>query len=100
MWVIVNETEMAPMEGVKAQAKFMARCDKALATNVLAIEQSLLYLTGTDPTDPVVVWKALANQFQCKTWVNKLELKQRLLFMRLVKGNSVQDHNQVHDRDM
>ena len=55
---------MAPMEGAEAQAKFMARCDKALATIVLVIERSLLYLTDTDPTDPVVVWKALTDQFQ------------------------------------
>ena len=56
LWGIVNEMETAPIEGVEAQAKFTARCDKALATIVLAIEPSLLYLIGTTPTDPVVVW--------------------------------------------
>ena len=60
--------ETVPTEGAEAQAKFAARRDKALVTIMLAIEPSLLYLTGSDPTDPVVVWKAPADQFQCKTW--------------------------------
>ena len=59
---------------------------------MLAIEPSLLYLTGANPTDPVVVWKVLADQFQRKTWANKLELKRKLLSMRLTEGGSVQDH--------
>ena len=92
LWGIVNETETAPTEGAEAQAKFVARRDKALATIVLAIEPSLLYLTGSDPTDPVVVWKALADQFQRKTWANKLELKRKLFSMRLAEGGAVQDH--------
>ena len=92
LWGCVNETETVPMEGVEAQANFAARHDKALATIVLAIMPSLLYLTGADPTDPVVVWKALTDQFQRKTWVNKLDLKQKLFSMRLREGGSVQDH--------
>ena len=67
--------EMMPIEGAETQVKQTARHDKALATIALATEPSLLYLTGTDPIDPVVVWKALANQFQCKTWANELKLK-------------------------
>ena len=45
-----------------------------LATIVLAVETSLLYLIG-DPEDPVAVWQKLQNQFQKKTWVNKLALQ-------------------------
>ena len=51
-----------------------------------------MYLIAIDPTDPVVVWKALADQFQCKTWANKLELKRKLFSMRLAEGGLVQDH--------
>ena len=40
----------------------------------------------------MVVWKALADQFQRKTWANKLELKRKLFSMRLAEGGSVQDH--------
>ena len=91
-----NETE-----GVEQQAKFEGRKDKALAIIVLAVETSLLYLIGADPTDPVVVWKALANQFQRKTWANKLELKRKLFSMRLAeaRGLSTSPHK-VIDRDM
>ena len=83
---------MAPTEGAEQQAAFAARKDKALAIIVLAVEPSLLYVIGADPTDPVVVWKALADQFQRKTWANKLELKRKLFSMRLAEGGSVQGH--------
>ena len=92
LWGIVSGTEMAPTEGTEQQAKFAARKDKALAIIVLAVEPSLLYLIGADPTDPVVVWKTLADQFQRKTWANKLELKRKLFSMRLAEGDSMQDH--------
>ena len=92
LWGVANEMEMVPMEGAEAQAKFAARHDKALVTIALAIEPTLLYLTGTNLTDPVVVWKALADQFQHKTWATKLELKWKLFPMRLAEGYSVQDH--------
>ena len=92
LWGIVNKTEVAPAEGAEQQARFTARRDKALATIVLAVEPTLLYLIGTDPTDPVVVWKALADQFQRKTWANKLGLKRKLFSLRLADGGSVQHH--------
>lgn len=81
VWSIVNGTETEPEGNAERKAKFAARRDKALATIVLAMEPSLLYLVGPDPTDPVVVWRALADQFQHKTWANKLELKRKLFFL-------------------
>ena len=93
LWGIVKGTETAPTERAVKQAAFAARKDKALATIVLAVEPSLLYLIGTDPMDPVVVWKALADQFQHKTWANKLELKRKLFSLMLAEGGSVQEHN-------
>ena len=92
LWNIVNGTETVPDEGAERQAKFAARRDKALAIIVLAIEPSLLYLVGADPTNSVVVWRILADQFQRKTWANKLELKQKLFSMQLAEGGSVQEH--------
>ncbi len=52
-------------------------------------------VVGADPTDPIVVWKVLANQYQRKTWANKLELKRKrkLFSMRLAEGGSVQESN-------
>ena len=60
LWGIVSETEHAPgnEEVADRQAKFVARRDHALATIVLAVEPSLLYLLG-NLEYPVVVWKKL-----------------------------------------
>ena len=42
--------------------------------------------------DPLVVWQKLQNQFQKKTWANKLALQCRLHSLQLKDGESVQDH--------
>ena len=92
LWSIVNGTEAIPDEGdADARAKFVTRRDRALALIVLSVEPSLLYLLG-DPEDPVVVWKKLSDQFQKKTWANKLELRRRLYSLKLREGDSVQEH--------
>ena len=57
----------------------------------LSVDLTLLYLLG-DPEDPVTVWKKLSDQFQKKTWANKLELRKRLYSLRLKEGGSVQEH--------
>ena len=67
---IVSRTETEPTEGGDRRSNFLARRDRALATIVLAVELSLLYLIG----DLVAVWQKLQNQFQKKTWANKLAL--------------------------
>ena len=92
LWSIVNGTETIPEEReAEKRAKFMTRRDRALALIVLSIEPSLLYLLG-DPEDPVVVWKKLSDQFQKKTWANKLGLRRRLYSLKLKEGESVQEH--------
>ena len=50
-----------------------------------------MYLIG-DPEDPVAVWKKLQDQFQKKTWANKLALRCRLHALQLKEGESVQEH--------
>lgn len=95
LWAIVSGKEVEPAESEEARAKFAARRDKALATIVLAMEPRLLYLVGNDPTDPVAVWRVLSEQFQRKTWANKLELKRRLFSLRLAEGGSVQEHIKI-----
>ena len=96
LWGIVTGTETEPRrpdqggdEGT--HKKFVVRRDKALAIIVLAVDPSLLYLIG-DPEDPKDVWKKLQDQFQRKTWANKLALKRRLYALRLEDGEPVQDH--------
>ena len=81
---------MAPEEEDR-RAKFMTKRDRALAIIVLSVEPSLLYLLG-NPEDPVAVWKKLADQFQKKTWANKLELRRKLYSLRLKDGDSVHAH--------
>ena len=90
---IVNETEQASGPDVPAdsQLKFVSRRDCALATIVLAVGPSLLYLLG-NPEDPIVVWKKLRDQFQKKTWANRLALRRKLHTLQLKDGESVRDH--------
>ena len=92
LWGIVNGTETPPdASQADNYAKFVIRRDRALAIIVLSVEPSLLYLLG-DPEDPVTVWKKLSDQFQKKTWSNKLELRQKLYSLHLKEGESVQQH--------
>lgn len=91
LWKIVSGEETAPQEGTDAHAKFITRRDRALATIVLSVAPSLLYLLG-DPTDPAAVWNKLSSQFQRKTWANRLALRRRLHSLKLKEGQSVQDH--------
>ena len=93
LWGIVAGTEQAPNEtaGADERAKFSARSDRALATVVLAVDPSLLYLIG-NPVDPKVVWQKLAGQFQKKTWANKLCLRKRLFTMKLSDAGTVREY--------
>ena len=75
LWVFVNGMEKIPDENDDdACHKYQMKRDRALATIVLAMNPSLLYLLGDDPQDPSVVWKKLSDQFQKRTWANKLDL--------------------------
>ena len=48
LWRIVTGEETAPTRGSESeQAKFASRRDRALATIVLTVDTSLLYLIGT-----------------------------------------------------
>ncbi len=91
-WGIVNGTERSPPEReAEKLAKFVARRDRALAIVVLSVNPTLLYLLG-DPEDLIAVWKKLSDQFQNKSWANKLELRRRLYSLRLKEGDPVQEH--------
>ncbi|CAB4025499.1 Hypothetical predicted protein [Paramuricea clavata] len=92
LWSIVSGTETAPASTeAEKYAKFVSRRDKPLAIIVLSVHPSLLYLLG-DPEDPVAVWKKLSDQFQKKSWANKLSLRLRLNNLRLKEGNSISSH--------
>ena len=92
LWNIVTGAEVAPPEEERDKhARYLAKRDRALAVIVLSVEPSLLYLLG-EPVNPQTVWEKLRNQFQKKTWANKLSLRRRLYSLRLKDGDSVQDH--------
>ena len=94
VWKIVEGTEVAPRptgDNQTAIAKFSDRRDKALSTIVLAVDPALLYLLG-DPQDPVEVWKKLSDQFQARTWANKLALRCQLHRLRLDENRPMQEH--------
>ena len=92
VWRIVEGTEVPPDEYDEVNfRKYNDRKDRALSTIVLAVETSLLYLLG-DPQDPQEVWNKLCDQFQRKTWANKLNLRRRLYSLRLKDDESVQNH--------
>lgn len=90
LWGIVNGSEAAPASGDNLE-KFATRRDRALAIVVLSLDTSILYLIG-DPTDPAQVWKKLEDQFQKKSWVNKLNLRRNLYSLKLHEGGSTHDH--------
>ena len=92
LWRIVTGEETAPVDGAAAErVKFASRRDRALATVVLSVDTSLLYLIG-NPEDPVVVWKKLADQFEKKTWATRLDLRRKLHALRLKDRDLAQDH--------
>ena len=93
VWNIVNGTEIVPdsRTEIGLHAKYLSRKDHALVMIVLSLELSLWYLIG-DLDDPGVVWKKLADQFQKKTWANKLALRRRLYSLKLKEGDSVHNH--------
>ena len=90
LWGIVSGMQTAP-EGADELDEFKVKRDKALATLVLAVEPSLLYLLG-EPKDPKTVWDILQGQFQKKTWANKLCLRRKLYRLKLGEGESVHEH--------
>ena len=56
----------------------------------IALSLSLFCLG--EPEDPLAVWKKLSDQFQKKTWANKLGLRRRLYSLKLKEGDAVQEH--------
>ena len=90
LWNIVNGTAAVPQNNAALQ-KYQLKKDRALAILVLAVQPSLLYLLG-DPQEPKVVWDKLADQFQKRSWANKLALRRRLYNLKLKENEPIQNH--------
>ena len=95
LWRIVTGNETTPTGTEAERAKFATRKDRALATIVLSVDTSLLYLVGGNPEDPVVVWKKLADQFEKKTWATRLDLRRKLHSAQLKDGDLAQAHIKI-----
>ena len=92
LWNIVSGIEPLPDEGnADARRNFLTRSDCALAIIVLAVDLSLFYLLG-DFKDPRAVWQKLEEQFQRKTWSNKLQLWRKLYALKLKEREPVNTH--------
>ena len=89
---IVSGMETAPSDTGEQDTKFLARRDRAPATIVLTVDLALLYNLLGEPDDPITVWKKLQDQFQKRSWANKLILQRHLHTLPLKDGNSVQEH--------
>jgi len=90
LWKIVTEEETSPVDE-RERAKLATRRDCALATVVLSVDSTILYLIR-DPEDSVVVWRKLVNQFEKKTWARRLDLRRKLHSLKLKEGDSAQPH--------
>ena len=75
--VVSGSETLAEGPSAGTRKKFEARRDRALAIIMLGVDPSLLYILG-NPEDPAVVWKKLEDQFQRKTWSNRLQLRRKL----------------------
>ena len=64
------------------------------ATIVLPVDPTLLllHLLGPDPENLAAFWKKLVDQFQKKTWANKLVFRRKLYNLKLKDGQSMQKH--------
>ena len=90
LWNIVWN-ENAP-ESQGEQAKYLLWRDCALATIVLSVDWTLLYLLGPDSENPVVVWRKLADEFQKKAFANRLVLWRKWYNLKLKDEQSIQKH--------
>ena len=63
--IVTSEETALTSSNESDWAKFASRQYRTLATIVLAVDTSLLYLIS-NPEDPTVIWKKLADQFERK----------------------------------
>jgi len=63
LWGIVDGKGNAPTREEEIP-KYALRRDRALATIVLSVEPTLLYLLGPEPENPAEVLKKLAGNFK------------------------------------
>ena len=92
LWGIVNENRSL---GGRCSCRYPQKvhCEKGQSTSYRCASRdpSLLYMLG-NRENPAAVWTPLEEQFQRKTWSNKLQLKRKLFSLKLKEGESVHQH--------
>ena len=78
LWNIVNETESVPTEA-NVYGKYLSWKDRALATIVLFVDPSLLYIIR-DPVDSTIIWKKLANQLSWEDLGKQINIEKEIVF--------------------
>ena len=93
LWGLVDGAEAEPAEGAAAcvLADYRKRSQKAFSVIALVVSSSQLYLV-TSCEQPGQAWKALRNNFEHDTLVNKLLLKKRYFRLEMKEGTSVEKH--------
>ena len=90
LWQVVEGTEVQPKEA-QAAAEFQKKSEKALATIVLGISTSKLYLT-TSCECPKNAWNVLKQHFERDSLANKLFLKKQYFRMEMRERTLIEDH--------
>ena len=95
LWQVVEGTEVQPKEA-QAAAEFQKKSEKALATIVLGISSSKLYLT-TSCECPKNAWNVLKQHFERDSLANKLFLKNQYFRMEMRQNfNSLETNEGAH----
>ena len=89
LWQVVEGTEVQPEEA-QAAAEFQKKSEKALATIVLGISTSKLYLT-TSCECPKNAWNVLKQHFERDSLANKLFLKKQYFRMEMRDRTLIED---------
>jgi hypothetical protein len=89
LWGIVDGSEVQPVEGVAALAKYKTKAAKVRNVLYQTMDDGILHLVMKSGLDtPKDQWDALVEHFDRPSLSNKLQLMQRLLNLRMDPGES------------
>jgi hypothetical protein len=94
VWGHVDGTLVRPADGANAQAKFDKDVQKTMATLVIGVHSSIVYLVTACET-PKDLWDTLKVQYERNTLANKLFLKKQYFTTKMREGQSVTAHLKV-----
>jgi hypothetical protein len=90
LWTVVDGSESLPT-GERELNEYSRRVQKAMATLVLSVTSSKLYLITSCET-PKDVWSNLRGHFEKDSLTNKIYLKKQYFRLEMKAGSSVEAH--------